>query len=97
MLEYEICQNSDFEQIKYFCKLLVNKEKTAVASQSHLYSVLSNHSQSDLPHFSLRMPRASKILQKLAREVKRINIDERSQVNQYLQSHDFVIKIDDQI
>jgi len=30
------------------------------------------------------------------REVKKINIDERSQADQYLQSHDFVIKIDDQ-
>ena len=34
MLEYEIHQNFNSEQIKYFCKLLVNKEKTAVMSQT---------------------------------------------------------------
>ena len=78
-----------------------NQENTAkiifiFAAKSHFYSVLSNHSQSDLSHFRLQMSRASKILQRLTRKVKRINIDKRSQVNQYLQSHDFMIKIDNQ-
>src|SRR5436190_15394655 len=43
-------------------------------SKSHLYSVLSNHSQPDLPHSELQMPRTSKILQRLTREVKPTNI-----------------------
>ena len=34
MLEYEICQNSNFKQIEYLYKLLVNKEKTAVTLQA---------------------------------------------------------------
>ena len=42
------------------------------------------------------MFRVSEILQRLMRKVKRINIDEKSQADQYLWSHDFVIKIDDQ-
>ena len=40
------------------------------------------------------MSRASKILQRLTREIKRINIDKKSQADQYLQSYDFMIKID---
>src|SRR5436190_15220632 len=63
------------------------------AVKSHLYSILSNHSHLNLPHFRLQMSRASEILQRLAREVKKINIDKRSQADQYLQSHDFAIKI----
>ena len=42
------------------------------------------------------MFRISEILQKLMREAKKINIDKRSQADQYLQSHDFTIKIDNQ-
>ena len=34
MLEYEIHQNSDFKQIKYFHKLLTDKEKTVITSQA---------------------------------------------------------------
>jgi len=34
MLEYEICQNSDFKWIEYLCKLLANKEKTVIMSQA---------------------------------------------------------------
>ena len=34
MLEYEIHQNSDLKQIKYLCKLLVNKEKTVITLQA---------------------------------------------------------------
>ena len=34
MLEYEICQNSDSEQIKYLHKLLADKEKTVIISQA---------------------------------------------------------------
>ena len=34
MLEYEICQNSDSEQIEYLYKLLADKKKTAVTSQA---------------------------------------------------------------
>jgi len=34
MLEYKICQNSDSEQIKYLCKLLADKEKTAIMLQA---------------------------------------------------------------
>ena len=34
MLEYKIHQNSDLKQIKYLCKLLADKEKTATAPQA---------------------------------------------------------------
>ena len=34
MLEYKICQNSDFKQIKYLHKLLANKEKTVAVLQA---------------------------------------------------------------
>ena len=34
MLEYKIHQNFNFKQIKYLCKLLADKEKTAAASQA---------------------------------------------------------------
>ena len=34
MLEYKIHQNSDLEQIKYFHKLLADKEKTVIMSQA---------------------------------------------------------------
>ena len=39
MLEYKIHQNSDLKQIKYFCKLLADKEKIATVLQAQ-YSEL---------------------------------------------------------
>ena len=42
--------------------------------KSHPYSTLSNLSQPELPHPGLRTPRASEILQRLAREAKLTNI-----------------------
>ena len=57
MLEYEIHQNSDFKQIKYLCKLLANKEKTAAVLQAQCSELQTAAPKTSKPKRGRERPR----------------------------------------